>query len=147
MTERQADKAIGARLRDLREALSLSQPEVQRRAGVSVNTLSVIENGKRTPDTDTLARLAGCYGVSLASLLGDGADVEATIARERERATIRDAVAQLRSLAARLESALGGEASGPVAPAVSAAARGASLGAPPAPTTKLGGRRKPSTRK
>ena len=65
--------AIGARVRERRERLGLSQRALARRVGVSVAFVSCVERGERLPSLETLARLADCLGLSLDELaLGRG---------------------------------------------------------------------------
>ena len=51
-------RRLGCRLREQREFLELTQPELARRAGVSVGTVSLIERGLTSPSLLVLVRLA-----------------------------------------------------------------------------------------
>ena len=53
------------RLQELREAKGLSQYELWRKCGVSRNTISYIESGKRLPGVEVLAVLVRGLGVTL----------------------------------------------------------------------------------
>lgn len=60
----------GARVREAREALGLSQTQAAAKAGLHTSQLSSIELGHRQPRTDALARLARALEVSADWLLG-----------------------------------------------------------------------------
>lgn len=55
-------KAVGRRLRQLREQLGLSQEKVQFRTGIY---LAYVENGHRNPTVTTLIDLCRFYGITL----------------------------------------------------------------------------------
>jgi transcriptional regulator with XRE-family HTH domain len=61
---------MGARLKRLREAAGLSQPELSRRAGIPLGTLRGWEYGRRTPLLDAAARLADALNITLDELAG-----------------------------------------------------------------------------
>ena len=67
-----AKQQLRMRLKQLREAAGLSQPEAAA-AGVPVGTLRGWEQGRRVPLLDAAARLALALGVSLDELAGQGA--------------------------------------------------------------------------
>ncbi len=69
-----ARKALGERLRRLREAAGLTQVELAKRAGVGRVTVVRIENGRMDARTETLRRLARALGVKLADLLAPDLD-------------------------------------------------------------------------
>jgi transcriptional regulator with XRE-family HTH domain len=58
--------AVGARLKDLRTRLEISQEELASRAGVHATYLSDLERGRQTPTLDLLNRLARALGVTMA---------------------------------------------------------------------------------
>jgi transcriptional regulator with XRE-family HTH domain len=60
-----ATEQVGQRLRILRKARSLSIRSLAEKSGLSVNTLSLIENGKTSPSVSTLHQLAESLNVSL----------------------------------------------------------------------------------
>ncbi|MBJ6362139.1 helix-turn-helix domain-containing protein [Paenibacillus sp. GCM10012307] len=62
--------SLGARLKKAREQKRLTQMEVAQNLGISNGTLSGYERNYRDPDTNTLARLATLYGVSVDWLAG-----------------------------------------------------------------------------
>ncbi len=57
------------RLKQCREKRDFRQNEVAKKIGVRNNTLSSYESGKRTPDYETLNKLAELYEVSIDYLI------------------------------------------------------------------------------
>ena len=75
-TERAADQAtaqrvIGARIRELREASGLSQAELARRVYVSRQTVGNWEAGRTLADVQSLVLLGQVFGVTVDELLGE----------------------------------------------------------------------------
>jgi transcriptional regulator with XRE-family HTH domain len=64
-------KSLGARLRDAREYLGLSQDEVARTVGLSRSAISLIESGQRKVDTLELKKLAEIYQRPVSDLTGE----------------------------------------------------------------------------
>ena len=64
-------KEIGKRVKDMREAMDLSQLELASMANIPQSTLSNIENAEQAPAIDKVAKLADALGVSTADLLGE----------------------------------------------------------------------------
>jgi transcriptional regulator with XRE-family HTH domain len=62
-----ASEQVGQRLRALRKATNLSIRSLAERSGLSVNTLSLIENGKTSPSVSTLHQLAQSLNVPITS--------------------------------------------------------------------------------
>jgi transcriptional regulator with XRE-family HTH domain len=62
-----ASEQVGHRLRALRKATNLSIRSLAERSGLSVNTLSLIENGKTSPSVSTLHQLAQSLNVPITS--------------------------------------------------------------------------------
>lgn len=58
--------ALGARIRELRRSLGVSQEELAGRAGLHWTYLSDLERGRQTPTMDVVNRLAKGCGVTLA---------------------------------------------------------------------------------
>lgn len=58
------------RVREIRKNRGLLQQQLADRAGVSMQTISNLENGRHVPDTSTLLKIAKALGVSLGDLLG-----------------------------------------------------------------------------
>lgn len=59
--------ALGARIRELRRGLGLSQEELAERAGLHWTYLSDLERGRQTPTMDVVNRLARALDVTLAT--------------------------------------------------------------------------------
>lgn len=62
--------AFGVRLKQLRESKGMKQTELGELLGVSNVSVSGYENETRSPDPDTLAKIAEIFDVSVDSLLG-----------------------------------------------------------------------------
>lgn len=57
---------MGYKIKEVREALKMTQEELAEKSGVSRGTISALESGMaRTTTTKTLARLAYALGVSV----------------------------------------------------------------------------------
>jgi transcriptional regulator with XRE-family HTH domain len=65
---------IGRRLRKLREELSLSQGDIEKRTGLLRCYISRVENGHTVPSLETLERLAAALEVPLYQLFYEGDD-------------------------------------------------------------------------
>lgn len=63
------DNLLGKRLRELRKSVNYTQHDIAAVLGVVRQTYSYYENGKRKPDSETLYKLAGLYGISVEDLL------------------------------------------------------------------------------
>lgn len=66
-----AFKALGQRLRELREARGESQEEAADRAGLSSKTLQDFERGVTNPTFSSILAVAQAYEVSLGELFRD----------------------------------------------------------------------------
>lgn len=64
---------LGMQLRSLRKELSLTLHDLARRSGVSLSTLSKIENAQVAPTFDTLLKAARGLGISFETLLAQSA--------------------------------------------------------------------------
>ena len=64
--------AIGARIREMRQARGLSQGDLENRTGLLRCYLSRVENGHTIPSLDTLAKIATAMDVPLAQFFADG---------------------------------------------------------------------------
>jgi repressor LexA len=65
-----AGQNLGERLKDLREERGMSQAELAKLVGVTRAAVGMYEQGKRSPDYDTLRRFAEVFMVSTDYLLG-----------------------------------------------------------------------------
>lgn len=61
---------LGIRLKKLRNEKKLTQKQLAEKINVTHVSISGYESGNRSPDTDTLQRLADFFGVSTDYLLG-----------------------------------------------------------------------------
>ena len=59
---------FGTRLRELRVAAGLTQAELAERAGISVNFISLVERGLKSPTLSTMERLAAALKVPIMEL-------------------------------------------------------------------------------
>ncbi len=59
---------LGQRVCDLRKALSFTQEELAKKAGIGASYPSMIERGQRMPHLETLVRIAAALSVSLSQL-------------------------------------------------------------------------------
>jgi transcriptional regulator with XRE-family HTH domain len=76
---------LGARVRALREAMSLSLRELAERSGVSAPMLSQVERGETSPTLQIAARIASGLELRLSQLLRLDEDGAVTIVRSGER--------------------------------------------------------------
>jgi transcriptional regulator with XRE-family HTH domain len=60
---------FGARLRELRIARGLTQPEIATRVGTSASNISDLERGIKVPTLTTVARLAEALGCRVTELV------------------------------------------------------------------------------
>lgn len=64
----QPQPALGAAIRESREKRGLSQEALAGQAGITPNTLSLIEQGKANPTWGTVRGIASALGVSVSAL-------------------------------------------------------------------------------
>ena len=62
--------AFGARLRELRKRVPLTQEELAHRARIASSYLSDLERGRQSPTLDVVNRLARALKVTMADLFG-----------------------------------------------------------------------------
>lgn len=82
------ESCVGSCLRSLREERGLSLRELADESGVSVNTISLIENCRSTPSVTTLQKISTALRVPIISLFGTKQDEPSVIhtrACEREQ--------------------------------------------------------------
>jgi transcriptional regulator with XRE-family HTH domain len=63
-------KAVGPRLRAVRQQRSVTLADLSSSTGISVSTLSRLESGQRRPTLEHLLQLATAYGVPLDEMVG-----------------------------------------------------------------------------
>lgn len=62
---------FGARLRELRTARGLTQPDIAARVGTSASNISDLERGIKVPTLTTVARLAAALECNVSELVQD----------------------------------------------------------------------------
>ena len=67
-------KALGERLKELRQAKNIKRSAIAVLLQVSVSAVSMWENGDRTPKLEQIKRLAEIYGCSVEYIVGDCAE-------------------------------------------------------------------------
>jgi transcriptional regulator with XRE-family HTH domain len=80
-----APEALGARVRALREAMSLSLRDLAERSGVSAPMLSQVERGETSPTLQVAGRIAAGLDLRLSQLLRLDEDGAVTVVRAGER--------------------------------------------------------------
>ena len=71
------NKAVGRRIKEVRQTKGLTQEQLAERAGVSPSYISVIERGIKSPQLDTFVPVCNALGVSADALLMDVVDAAA----------------------------------------------------------------------
>lgn len=61
--------SIGDRIREIREARTLTQDQLAERSGISKGFLSDVENNKRNPSSEYVLKIANALGASIDYLL------------------------------------------------------------------------------
>src|SRR5271169_2282354 len=79
-------QVIGARVKALREAASLSLRDLAQRSGVSAPMLSQVERGETSPTLSVAARIAAGLDLRLSQLLRLDEGGAVTVVRSSERA-------------------------------------------------------------
>jgi len=69
--KREAVKAMGTRLQELRQAAKLSQSQLARAAGIPASSLRNYEQGQRVPRIDAAYRLAHALQITVDELIGE----------------------------------------------------------------------------
>lgn len=62
---------LHVKLKHLRKQRGLTLTDVSERVGLSISTLSDLENGRIYPSLKTLLKLAACYQISMVNLFED----------------------------------------------------------------------------
>ncbi|MCR4419962.1 MAG: helix-turn-helix transcriptional regulator [Clostridia bacterium] len=76
---------LGARLRTLRQARSMTQEQLAEHAGLHPTYVAKIEAGARLPSLEALERLAAALHVPLSSIVGAMDEIEETVAAPEDR--------------------------------------------------------------
>lgn len=77
--------SIGNQIKFYRKKLHLSQEELAQKSGLSRNAIYNYENERRSPDIDTLKRIAETLGIKLSELIDGGVYIDISGANEVER--------------------------------------------------------------
>lgn len=78
-TEKEEWKALGAKLKEVREYLDLAQQVVASKTGIARSAVSDIERGERKVDSLELRKLARLYGYPVSHFLGEEPETSQTI--------------------------------------------------------------------
>ncbi len=78
---------VRKRLRSYRVAKGFTQEQLCERAGISLDAVSRIEGGSRSPTLDTLERLASALGIQVGELVYAGAVAPLAVALPVQRIT------------------------------------------------------------
>ena len=62
------EELIGKRIKDIRTSKGLSQEELHKKTGIQNTVISAFEHGKRTPNLQSLAKIAHALGVTIDEL-------------------------------------------------------------------------------
>jgi transcriptional regulator with XRE-family HTH domain len=96
------DSTVGLRLRILRKERGLSQRDLAARAGLSANTISLIEREEISPSVATLQHLAGALGVRMSYFFESPAETDVIYAKANLRPRIISDGVTIEAIAARL---------------------------------------------
>ncbi len=92
MNEALTVEMIGKRIKETREAMGLSQNQLQLKTGIPSSAISQYETGKRAPNHESLQLLAKALYVTTDYLLGLDTDPDAQPEEEEPKNPIRDEV-------------------------------------------------------
>jgi transcriptional regulator with XRE-family HTH domain len=95
--------SLGSRLRDVRKERDLSQRELADLAGLSSNSISLIERDEISPSVATLQRLAAALAVKMSYFFESATQARVLHFRVNERPAIRGAGLTIEGLGAHLE--------------------------------------------
>lgn len=88
-------------LRALRKQRGLTMKQLGAAIGVAESTVSLYESGKRSPDIETLMRIADCFDISIDSLCGRK-ERETRLPKEQEKPLLSAIETELLSAARKL---------------------------------------------
>lgn len=97
----------GERLKQLRKERKLTQEQLGNKINVTKVSISGYENGNRSPDTDTLEKLADFFGVTTDYLLGRDDNLEQDKATKRKEKDERDIAKRLEQFKEEIENSDG----------------------------------------
>ncbi len=85
---RERAREVGARVREMREALALTQIELASRAGLSRDVVIRLEQGKRLPHAPNVRKIAKALGVGAEHLLREGPSAVGGAERPHDAAAV-----------------------------------------------------------
>lgn len=94
---------VAVRVKSLRLARGLTARELAQAAGLSLNTISLIERGRMSPTVATLHKLARALGAPLAFLVAEEEAQQVVVGRRGQRQTARSGNLWLESLGSGLD--------------------------------------------
>ena len=83
MYKKEGNNLLGARLRELRHSHNYTQEDLAQKLKISKSTIGMYEQDRRSPDLETLLKLAHIFHVSTDYLL-DNAELVSTISEKGE---------------------------------------------------------------
>lgn len=90
---------IGNRIANERRRLNMTQGELAIQCGLTLKTISLLENGQRELKVDTLVRLCNCFQISADFLLfGQTADADALRLKQQLQALDPSVMQSIRNL-------------------------------------------------
>lgn len=90
---------IGTRIAKERRRLNMTQSELAVKCGLTLKTISLLENGQRELKVDSLARLCTCFNISADYLLfGQTADADAIHLKHQIQALEPDVMQSIKNL-------------------------------------------------
>ena len=94
--------SVGLKLRTLRKEREMSQRDLAERAGLSANTVSLIEREEISPSVATLQQLAGALGVRMSYFFEDPAETNVAYAKAGMRPRMVSGGVTIEAMAVRL---------------------------------------------
>jgi transcriptional regulator with XRE-family HTH domain len=95
--------SVGARLRHLRQEQNLSQKELAKLCGLSLNAVSLIERDEISPNVATLQRLASALNVKMSYFFETDRQATVIYVKAGERPAITSRGVKIEGIGARLE--------------------------------------------
>jgi transcriptional regulator with XRE-family HTH domain len=95
-------ESVGTRLRTVREERGLSQRELAQRAGVSTNSISLIERDENSPSVSTLQNLAAALNVKMSYFFDDQEPTQVLHVKAQNRPVISSKGVQIEGLGGKL---------------------------------------------
>lgn len=80
---------VGSKIKGLRESKNITKEEVASRSGLSVEQVSLIENGQNLPSLGPLIKIARALGVRLGTFMDDNDSLGPVVTRAKDRESER----------------------------------------------------------